>query len=89
MLFFKYPISALAAGLSHCEMSIYTHLLQHHFHFCRGDYSLEFFITDRNLASISGCSNRSIYFAKLSLADKGLIVYRRGPRNTTYYKITP
>ena len=89
MLYFKYPVTALAAELSHCERTVYTCLLHQHFHFCRGDYSTEFFITDRALASVSGCSTRAVYFAKLSLSEKGLIDYHRGPRNTTYYKITP
>lgn len=87
MLYFKYPINALSSGLSHAEGTIFTHLLHRHFRFCRGDYSQEFFITDRALASISGCSTRAVYFAKLNLTRKGLISFRRGPRNTTYYLI--
>ena len=89
MRYLKYPESAFVPSLTPVENKIYLQLLYDHFRFCRGDYSIEFFRTNRDLADLSGCSTRSVRLAKKSLMEKGHIVFRRGPYNKTHYKITP
>jgi len=87
MQFLRLPINIIGENLSKPQTKIYIHLLHHHFRFSHGDYSREFFITDRDLASLTGCSTRTIYLTKLALAKKGIVEYRIGPKNKTHYKI--
>jgi len=87
MQFIKYPVDAFSSSLSHADKTIFLHLLLRHFHFCRGDYSVSFYVTDRDLSEISGCSTRSIWKSKFRLKDSGLITFEIGDKNKTFYKI--
>lgn len=89
MQYLKYPYSAFVPSLSPVENKIYLQLLFDHARFCKGDYSEDFFRTDRELADLTGCGHDSVHFAKLSLMEKGLITFRRGPKNKTHYMIHP
>ena len=87
MQFIRLPIKIISENLSKPQTKIYICLIHHHFRFAHGDYSQEFFITDRDLATLSGCSTFSVYYAKLALAKKGIVEYRVGTKNKTHYKI--
>lgn len=87
MAYFKFPVRALAEGLSLGETRIYVFLLHHHFRYCRSDYKKDFYVTDRSLSQITGCSTKTVYLSKLSLARKRLIEFTRGIGNKTHYKI--
>jgi len=87
MQFLRLPIKIISENLSKPQTKIYVYLLHHHFRFCHGEYSEEFFFTDRDIASLTGCSTHTVYLTKLALAKKGIIEYRIGPKNKTYYKI--
>lgn len=85
--FLKYPVHAFLSSISHAERTIFIHLLLLHFRHCSGDYSKEFYITDRNLSSVSGCSTKSVWKAKKSLSSSMLIEFSLGEGNKTFYKI--
>jgi len=85
--FLRYPVRALACELSKSDHKIFLHLLLYHFNKCRGDYEKEFFLTDRDLSSLSGCSLRTIWLAKKKLSSTHLISFYVGLKNKTYYKI--
>jgi len=85
--FIKFPIIAFICDLSHAERSIYLYLLRLHFQFTGSDYSKDFYVTDRHLSSFTGCSTESIWRAKKSLKNSGLIDFRIGDGNKTFYKI--
>ncbi len=89
MAFIKYPAKAFFHSLSHAENSIYLKLLFHHFRFCSGDYSRNFYMTDRDLSSLTGCSLSTVWLAKKSLTKHNLINFEIGPKNRTYYSIIP
>ena len=85
--FVKFPVTALATSLSNTDIRILLTLLLNHFHFCGNDYSKEFYLCDRDLSQLTGCSSRSVWFAKHHLKFEKLIDFRRGPKNKTWYKI--
>lgn len=85
--FVRYPVSAFLTNISPIERSIFLQLLFQHFHICGKDYSKEFYITDRFLAELCHCSTESIWRAKNSLSSAGLLSFRVGPGNKTFYSI--
>ena len=87
MDFIKYPTRAFLSTLAHADQTIYLHLLFRHFHFCSNDYNRSFYFSNRDLAKIAGCSLDTIWKSKKRLRDSGLIVFWRGDKNRTYYKI--
>ncbi|MBA7572487.1 hypothetical protein ES708_14267 [subsurface metagenome] len=87
MNFLRYPIRSLQCDLTHAEHTVYRHLLLRFFRYCRGDYDSFFYITNRDLSVISGCSVDTIWKAKKHLKDSGLIDYFIGDKNRTYYQI--
>ncbi len=89
MFFLKYPINIFSTNLSPIETKIYLQLLVAHFRFSKADYSLSFWMTDRDLADHANCSTRSVYLAKYNLMHRKLISFCRGKYNRTYYKIIP
>jgi len=88
MPFIKYPYKAFISNLSHADKTIFLQLLSHHFHYCKNNYESEFYLTDRDLAGLTGCSRRTIYYSKIKLKNEGLITFHRGDKNRTYYQIT-
>ena len=89
MSFLKYPADAFLHPLSHADRSVYLHLLMCHFTFCRGDYSKEFYITNRDLAIASGCCVRTVLKSKKTLKHFNLIDFNVGYKNKTHYTIYP
>ena len=89
MNFIRYPAGAFAAELTHADRTVFLFLLSKHFSFCRSDYESSFYITDRDLATVSNCSLYTVWKAKHRLRDSGLIEFFRGEKNKTYYKIIP
>ncbi len=87
MSYIKYPENAFFYNLSLVDNAIFLCLLQHHFHFCSGDYDQGFYLTDRHLAEITGCSLRSVWKSKKKLYNCELIIFSRGLKNKTFYKI--
>jgi len=87
MRFLKFPIDAMVTKLTPTDTTIFLQLLLQHFNYCRNDYKKQFYITDRDLAQVTGCSLRSIWLAKKRLSLYGLIKYDIGFKNKTYYKI--
>jgi len=87
MNFIKYPTNSFASALSHADRTIYLHLLLRHFNYCRNNYDLSFYLTDRDLAEVSGCSLDTVWKSKKHLRDSRLISFEIGPKNKTYYKI--
>ena len=85
--FIKYPISAFFTSITHAENTIFIHLLQLHYRYCGSDYDKPFFITDRNLSSITSCSTKTIWKAKKSLLSSHLVEFTIGDGNKTWYKI--
>jgi len=87
MRFLMFPESALSNFLSPATYTIFLRLLQSHFHLSRGEYDRPFYLTDRDLARVSGCSKSTIWKTKKILRDLNLIDFRVGLKNRTYYKI--
>lgn len=87
MAWFKFPESALMSGLSHATNRVFLTLLQYHFHAAHGKYDEQFYLTDRDLSRVTGCSLRTIWKAKKFLKISNLIDYRVGFKNRTYYSI--
>jgi len=87
MKFIKYPIRSLIEPLSHADHTIFRQLLVFHYRFCRGDYESSFYLTDRDLSLLTGCSRSTIWCAKKKLTDFGLVSYVIGEKNRTFYKI--
>ncbi|MBA7553323.1 hypothetical protein ES705_45913 [subsurface metagenome] len=87
MSYIMFPENAINAGLSPHNKTIFLQLLQWHLHHAHGNYDVEFYITDRDLASTTGCCRETVRTTKKRLRDLNLITYRIGPKNRTYYKI--
>ena len=87
MQFIQFPAKALFEFLTNTDRVILLYLIQRHFTFCGSDFKLSFYITDRDLASVVGCSSSSVYHAKRRLTETGFIRYQVGPKNTTWYEI--
>ena len=87
MAFIKFPVDAFLCTLSYSDKSVFLHLLLHHFKRCGGDYNKEFSITDRDLSNVTGCCLDSITKAKKHLTRAGLINYRIGDKNRTFYTV--
>jgi len=85
--FIKYPVDAFLFTTSHAERTILLNLLKMHFQFCGLDYHKEFYITDRDLSEITGCSTRTVWKTKNTLSSSGLISFKVGPDNKTHYKM--
>jgi len=87
MRFLKYPTSALLTDISPVENRVFLQLLFNHFRRCGSDYDREFYISDRDLADVSGCCHKSVWKAKNSLRNNKLIDFYTGFKNITHYKI--
>jgi len=87
MPFIKYPERGVSFIYSNSIQRIFLSLLQNHFHMAQGKYNKEFYITDRDLAHVTGCSLRTIWQAKKFLRDENFIKFRVGFKNRTYYTI--
>jgi len=87
MRFLRFPESALFEFLSPATTTIFLRLIQSHFHLARGEYDRAFYITDRDLSQVSGCSKSTIWKTKKILRDLHLIEFKVGLKNRTYYKI--
>lgn len=87
MSFLRFPEDGISWIQSNATLRIFLLLLQRHFHHAHGKYDEEFYITDRDLAKISGCSLRTIWKSKIFLRDEKFIKFRVGPKNRTYYSI--
>ncbi len=61
-------------------------MIRQHNRFCRGDYELEFYTTDRELSQICKCSRVTVLKTKRKLEKIGLIRTRSGDRKRTYYR---
>jgi len=89
MLFIKVPSNALFMDMPHAILRVYIRLIQQHFLYCHGDFTKEFYITDRDLADLCFCSTDTIKRAKRFLSTFELLEYHIGPKNKTFYKIIP
>lgn len=87
MKFLRYPVSSLIEPLSHADHTVLRQLLLYHYRFCRGDYEAFFYLTDRDLSKVTGCSTSTIWQAKKKLRTCGLIDFFIGDKNRTYYKL--
>jgi len=87
MPFLRFPERGVQFIYSNSIMRIFLSLLQNHFHHAQGKYDREFFITDRDLSRVTGCSLRTIWKAKKFLRSEKFINFRIGPKNRTYYTI--
>jgi len=87
MHFIKVPMNFIMLDIHHAILHVYIMLLQQHFIFCGKDYDKEFWITDRDLADICRCSRNTVFRAKKYLKRNDMIVYRKGHKNKTFYKL--
>ena len=87
MTFIKYPVSAFFTNLTKADHTIFLHLLHYHFQFCSGKYDRSFYMTDRDLASLTSCSLDTIWKAKKRLVKYKCLTFEIGPKNRTYYTI--
>lgn len=88
MPFIQIPFEVLITDLTHAERTILLWLSNRHFKYCQRDYTKEFFVTDRDLASFASCSTETVYRAKRKLTAMGILTYRVGPKNRTHYTLT-
>ena len=87
MAFLRFPEHGISWIPSNATIRVFLSLLQNHFHLARGKYDTEFYITDRDLARVTGCSLRTIWKSKKFLRDQKFIDFRVGHKNRTYYSI--
>lgn len=87
MAFLRFPEHGCSWITSNATLRIFLSLLQYHFHMAHGKYDQEFYITDRDLARVTGCSLRTIWKSKKFLRDEKFIKFRIGFKNRTYYSI--
>lgn len=87
LYFVKYPHRAFNRGLSNNDIRLLLELVRIHLQYCGCDYSREIRASDRHLALIMGCSTKSIYYSKRRLRKENLVVWRRGEKGMSYYRI--
>lgn len=87
MSFIIVPANCFDNNITHADRTILFQLCLLCFQFAGSQHDKEFYCTDRDLASLTGTSTKTVYFAKKNLSSAGLITYERGLGNKTFYKI--
>jgi len=87
MSFIKVPAGCLNGDLTHADRTILLELCFLCFRYAGSQHDQKFYCTDRDLASLTGTSTKTVCFAKKNLSSAGLITFEIGPGNKTYYKI--
>ena len=87
MSFIIVPAECFDGDLTHADRTILFQLCLLCFRFVGSQHDKEFFCTDRDLASLTGTSTKTVYYAKKNLRSAGLISFEIGTGNKTYYKI--
>ena len=87
MAFLRFPETGVSFIYSNATLRVFLSLIQNHFHLAQGKYEKEFYITDRDLSRVTGCSLRTIWKSKKFLRDHKFINFRVGFKNRTYYTI--
>lgn len=86
--YIRIPERAYHSDLTHAEFRILAQLCLLAFRFRDKEFpSTEFYVTDRNLADLAHVTRSLIAPTKKKLNHLGLITYRIGEKNRTYYRI--
>lgn len=87
MNYLQFPIQALDSPLTATEKSVLLCLCFFHYRFCRRDFTKEFWITDRELASRVPCNKDTVRLAKQKMKRFEILDYYVGHKNITHYKM--